>query len=78
MKFVAMMEMEWNHLARETMVQDGGWGKGPPPLRGGPSDKLPKRMSNAGGSSHTRFAYPRCLVVFELRHIFQSFLGRAA
>jgi hypothetical protein len=29
MKFVAMMEMERNHLARETMVQDEGC-KGPP------------------------------------------------
>ena len=41
MKFVAMMEMERNRLARETMVQDEGCNKGPPPLRGGPSDKLP-------------------------------------
>jgi hypothetical protein len=35
-----MMEMERNHLARETMVQDEGC-KGPPPLRGGPSVELP-------------------------------------
>jgi len=56
MKFVAMMEMERNHLARETMVQDEGC-KGPPPLRGGPSDKLPTR-----GVERRRFiSYEICL-----------------
>ena len=48
--------------------------KGPPLLRGDPSIQLQTEMAPAVPRSST---YPRCLVVFELRHIFHGVLGRA-